>query len=172
MNARLITLCLAFTAIAAVAAERSPAPAAAPAAAAPLELKIEQLDGATFDLAAHRGHWVVVNYWATWCAPCLKEMPDLDELDARREDLVVIGLAFEEIEAAELRAFLKQRPVKYAIALVDPYAPPKAFDVPRGLPTTYLIAPDGTVAHKFLGPVTAKEIEAAIGSAAKPAADA
>ncbi|HSM10721.1 MAG TPA: TlpA disulfide reductase family protein [Lysobacter sp.] len=134
-------------------------------------LQIATLDGERYDLAAHRGKWVVVNFWATWCAPCLKEMPELSALDAMHEHIVVIGLAYEDIEAQAMHDFLQKHPVVYPIAIVDTYAPPADFDTPRGLPMTYLIAPDGTIAKKVLGPVTAAEIEAAIDQAGGPAAD-
>ena len=149
------------------------APKPAETAAAPSqvpELKLATLDHGEFDLAAHRGKWVVVNFWATWCAPCLKEMPELSAMDAMREHIEVIGLAYEEIEPADMRAFLKTHPVVYPIAIVDTYDPPKAFDTPRGLPMTYLIGPEGTIADKFLGPVTSAMIEAAIAKAGGPAA--
>ncbi len=128
-------------------------------------LKVATLDGAQYDLAAHRGKWVVVNFWATWCSPCLKEMPELSALDAMREHIEVIGLAYEEIEPAAMQAFLKTHPVAYPVAIVDVYDPPKDFATPRGLPMTYLLSPEGKVAKQFMGPVTAKEIEAAIAGA-------
>lgn len=135
-------------------------------------LRIALLDGGDYDLASRRGRWVVLNFWATWCKPCLKEMPDLDAFDAARDDVEVVGLAYEEIEPQDMRAFLKRRPVKYAIAIVDVYDPPPAFGTPRGLPMTYVIAPDGRVARRFLGPVTSTDLEAAIsGHSAKPEAD-
>jgi thiol-disulfide isomerase/thioredoxin len=125
-------------------------------------LKVDTLDDGPFDLADERGRWVVVNYWATWCAPCLKEMPELAAFDAEREDVRVIGLAFEEIELDDMRAFLARRPAGYPIAIVDVYSPPADFDVPRGLPMTYLIAPDGRIAERFLGPVTGETLAEAI----------
>jgi hypothetical protein len=89
-------------------------------------------------------------------------MPELSALDAMREDVEVIGLAYEDTTPAELKAFLGKHPVVYPVAPVDVYDPPAAFDAPRGLPTTWLIAPDGRVARHFLGPVTAADLEAAI----------
>ncbi|MGQ4660064.1 redoxin domain-containing protein [Lysobacter sp. F6437] len=156
----------------------APPPVAAPgpdgetAAADRPALKLPAIDGSGYDLAAHRGKWVVVNFWATWCAPCLKEMPELSALDAMHEHIEVIGLAYEDIEVEAMRAFLVEHPVVYPVAIVDTYAPPADFDTPRGLPMTYLIAPDGRVAKKVVGPVTAREIEDAIAAHGGPQADA
>ena len=119
-------------------------------------------DGTPYDLAAHRGRWVVVNFWATWCGPCIKEMPELSALHTMRQNVEVVGLAYEDIEPADMQAFLEERPVSYPVVVLDPMRPPQDFATPRGLPTTYLIAPDGKVARHFLGPVTAHDIEQAI----------
>jgi thiol-disulfide isomerase/thioredoxin len=134
-------------------------------------LRTTTIDGKPYDLAQHRGNWVVVNFWATWCAPCLKEMPELSALDAMRQHVEVIGLAYEDIDPEELRAFLEKHPVVYPVAIIDVYNPPADFATPRGLPMTYLIAPDGKVAKQFLGPVSAKDIEGAIAAAGGPTAD-
>lgn len=129
------------------------------AAAAPIELSVATLDGKTFNVAEHRGQWIVVNYWATWCGPCVKEMPELDELDRAREDVIVLGLAFEDTTPDDLKKFLGEHSVSYPVAAVDVYAPPAAFSVPKGLPTTHLIAPDGSLRESFIGPVTRADLE-------------
>ena len=146
-------------------AEDADADDAPPPATDTPALRVQTLDGNAYDLAARRGNWVVVNFWATWCSPCLKEMPELSALDAMREHIDVIGLAYEDITPADLRTFLQKHPVVYPVAIVDVTDPPRDFETPRGLPMTYLIAPDGRVARKFLGPVTAREIEDAIAAA-------
>lgn len=153
-----------------------PEPAAAPAtpaaSAARPTLRVATLDGKTFDLADQRGKWTIVNFWATWCGPCLKEMPELSALDAMREHIVVVGLAYEDNTPEAMQAFMKEHPVVYPIALVDVYDPPNDFETPRGLPMTYLIAPDGAVAKQYMGPVTARMIEDDIARAGGPTAGA
>ncbi len=129
-------------------------------------LEVTTYDGKPYKLADHRGKWVVVNFWATWCEPCKKEIPDFNELDKKREDVDFVGLAYEEIERADMDAFLKVIPINYPMAVLDVYNPPADFDTPMGLPLTYVIAPDGKIASKFLGPVTLADLEKVI---AKPA---
>jgi thiol-disulfide isomerase/thioredoxin len=129
-------------------------------------LQVTTVDGQPYDLAQQRGHWVVVNFWATWCKPCLKEMPELSAMANTDKDTVrIIGLAYDDIEDADLQAFVKKNPVDYPLAKVDVYNPPADFETPRGLPMTYLIAPDGRVAKRFLGPVTPAQIREAMTAA-------
>lgn len=181
-------LLLSCVAVSACKREAAPAPLPAPidasaaqpaAAAQPADagtsatrqmpsLRVTTVDGKTFDLADQRGKWTVVNFWATWCGPCLKEMPELSALDAMREHIVVIGLAYEDTTVEAMQAFLKTHPVVYPIALLDVDNPPEDFDTPRGLPMTVLVGPDGKVAKSITGPVTAHDIETVIAAAGGP----
>jgi thiol-disulfide isomerase/thioredoxin len=151
---RLLGLCAAVMSIAAMAAPAQHV----------RTLKVTTLKGAHFDLSSQRGKWVIVNYWATWCNPCIKEMPDISRFVATHKQVVAIGLAFEDTDRADIQAFLKKHPVVYPVAQVDISHPPADFAQPLGLPTTYLIAPDGTLAKKFIGPIHAADLEQVIGS--------
>jgi thiol-disulfide isomerase/thioredoxin len=125
----------------------------------PVDFTLQQLNGGPVSLSDYRGEWVVVNYWATWCAPCRKEMPELSELHEQRPDVTVLGLAFEDVEDNDFEAFLRKAPVSYPILKVDVYAPPEPFGAPKALPTTILLDPGGRAVKTFLGPVTRESIE-------------
>lgn len=148
------SIALALALIAGNAAAASPQP----------NLSVKTLDGGTFDLAAQKGKWTIVNYWATWCSPCLKELPDISAFVAAHKDKVAaIGLDFEDAEPADIEKFLKSHPLSYPVSIVDIDDPPKDFGAPKGLPNTYVIAPDGHLAKTFLGPLQAKDLSDATG---------
>lgn len=123
------------------------------------DFQLPDLDGETHRLSDYRDQWVVVNYWATWCAPCRKEIPDLSQLHDRRDDITVLGLAFEETDIETWERFLEEYPASYPILQVDVYDPPEALGAPRALPTTFMVTPDGELAHTWVGPVTGEMIE-------------
>lgn len=148
--------CAATTPVFSAPGDLVPATAAAPA------LEIETLQGDHFSLEAERGKWVVINYWATWCGPCIKEMPALSEFSASRDDVVVIGLDYESPSRERIEAFLGKHPVHYAIALVDPVDPPAGLAEPDVLPTTFVVAPDGELARTFVGPLDMKKLAALV----------
>lgn len=126
-------------------------------------IHLTTLNGKTFDLTAQRGHWVIVNYWATWCVPCITEMPALSRYVGAHKNVRAVGLAYDDSAPADIKAFLAKHPVIYPVAQVTLDKPLKDFDEPRGLPTTWVIAPDGTVAKKFVGPVTPALLDSVIG---------
>ena len=126
----------------------------------PVDFTLQQFGGAAVSLSDYRGQWVVVNYWATWCAPCRKEMPELSALHSERADVTVLGLAFEDIEENDFERFLEAAPVSYPILKVDVYQPPEPFGAPTVLPTTIILDRAGRSVKAFLGPVTRESIEA------------
>jgi thiol-disulfide isomerase/thioredoxin len=149
----------------AIALVLTPAPVLAEEAAEPVDFELEQLDGGTLAIADLRGQWVVLNYWATWCAPCRKEIPDLSELHARADHISVVGIAYEETEPEAFREFLAEFSPSYPNLLVDVYNPPQPFGAPMALPTSILLDPAGIPVKTFVGPITGAEIEAFISEA-------
>jgi len=79
-----------------------------------------------------------------------------------RDDIVVLGLAFEDTEMETFDAFLEEFNPAYPLLLVDVYAPPEPFGAPKALPTTIILNPDGYAVKTFLGPVTRENIESFI----------
>lgn len=128
------------------------------AGATGLDFELPDLDGQPHSLGDYRGQWVVVNYWATWCRPCRKEIPDLSRLHAERDDITVLGLTFEDIDTEAVKIFLEDYPASYPILMVDVYEPPPELGAPRVLPTTFLIDPGGVLLETWLGPVTSQMI--------------
>jgi len=125
----------------------------------PVDFTLQQLGGREVALSDFRGQWVLINYWATWCSPCRKEMPELSALHSERDDLTVLGLAFEDVDDSDFEAFLADIPISFPILKVDVYAPPEPFGAPKVLPTTIILDREGRAVKAFLGPVTRDAIE-------------
>jgi cytochrome c biogenesis protein CcmG, thiol:disulfide interchange protein DsbE len=101
------------------------------------------------DLRALRGHVVLLNFWASWCGPCLAEMPGLAALQAQLPDVKVIGVAFDE-DAATYQAYLARRPVPFLTVLDEKGTAHASFGTFRP-PETYVIDKGGVIRRKFIG---------------------
>jgi thiol-disulfide isomerase/thioredoxin len=125
---------------------------------------VTDTDGKKHSLAGYKGKWVLVNYWATWCPPCLEEIPDLIELhENKKNNLVVIGVAMDYRNAKQITDFAESMSITYPIVLgtrdvVNQIAPV------QGLPTTYLFNPEGKMVAQQVGPVTRASVEGYIAS--------
>jgi thiol-disulfide isomerase/thioredoxin len=112
-------------------------------------------------LAAARGHWVVVNYWAEWCKPCIKEIPELNQLARQHDDIRVFGVNYDGATGDELGAQVETLGIEFPLLTADPAAE-LGTTRPAVLPTTLVITPDGELAATLIGPQTLESLLAAI----------
>ena len=122
-------------------------------------LRLPGLDGGQVDLAALRGRPVVVNFWASWCDPCVREFPLLRQAaaDHRPDRLTVVGVLSGDSPAAA-RPFLRRHHATWPIAL-DPNTTTATAWGAVGLPHTYFIRADGTLASHQLGELTQASLD-------------
>ena len=128
-------------------------PAVPDAAATPemsRDFTLATLDGDTLSLSDLRGAWVVLNFWATWCPPCVEEMPYLNQIAAERA-VHVLGVNFNE-DALMVRQFVADHALSFPI-LMQPDDITLLVYAVRGLPRTVVIAPDGAIAHTISGQI-------------------
>lgn len=123
--------------------------------------EFEKPDGTTLEWESLRGHWVLVNYWAEWCKPCLEEIPELNELD-RASAIVVLGVNFDDIQGQELIDLGKRMGIEYGMLSEDP-GPEFGWKTPVALPATFVVDPDGDLVEARFGPQTEEDIKELIG---------
>lgn len=123
----------------------------------PLKFALTDLDGNTVKAKDFRGQWLVINYWATWCAPCRDEMPELVKFQAENADNVqVVGIAYEDAAVEKLQSFAADFNISYPLLTIDVYNPPGfAEEGGLGLPTTIVYNPEGMRHKKHMGPIDA-----------------
>lgn len=133
---------------------------AIPFAALAVDMPLTDIHGNKANLKSYLGKWVVVNYWATWCPPCIVEMPELQSFhdDHVNTDAMVIGINTELIGDQQLKAFLDDYFITYPIVNSKPTQESELGLIP-GLPTTFLVTPEGEVVARQVGPVTRDMIE-------------
>ena len=122
--------------------------------------EFDRPDGTVLEWESLRGHWVLVNYWAEWCKPCLEEIPELNELD-RSGSVVVLGVNFDEVKGEQLIDLGERMGIDYGMLEEDP-GPTFGWQLPVGLPATFVIDPDGNLQEARFGPQTEKSIRAII----------
>jgi thiol-disulfide isomerase/thioredoxin len=116
------------------------------------ELSFAARDGSPAALADFRGHWLLVNLWATWCAPCVREMPSLDRLQATLGDrLMVLAVSEDRGAAHVVTPFLEKLDLTALRIYLDPKSAVGQGLGARGLPTTFLLDGEGRIRAQLEG---------------------
>ena len=135
----------------------------APEPADAVDFTLPDLEGNAVNLSDHRGKTVVVDFWATWCPPCVFQVPELNRLhQAHRDtgDVVVIGVAVDVDGAATVGPWVAEQNVEYRIALGDEDLAMRFGAV--GFPTLVVVTPDGHVDSLHVGLIEYAELEALV----------
>tara|TARA_B100002052_G_scaffold183347_1_gene167033 strand:- start:1348 stop:1809 length:462 start_codon:yes stop_codon:yes gene_type:complete len=120
------------------------------------------VDGSSGKLDDFLGRWLIVNYWADWCPPCIKEMPELENFyNANEDKALVLTYNFDRLEGEELQSQIVRFGVNVPSILTDPGIL-FGWEAPPSLPATYIINPEGILIHTLIGPQTQKSLEALI----------
>jgi thiol-disulfide isomerase/thioredoxin len=111
----------------------------------------------TLDLERLDGQWVVINYWAEWCKPCIKEIPELNALDKRYPAVTVMGVNYDGLSGEELQAQAREFGIEFHLLTTDP-APQLGVARPVVLPTTLILDPQGRLTETLVGPQTLESL--------------
>jgi thiol-disulfide isomerase/thioredoxin len=118
-------------------------------------------------LADYQGRWVVINYWATWCAPCVAEIPEIAAFSRAHPDVVVIGVAIDADDPSMVKRFAAKVGITYPLVLSDERVE-RELGSPSVLPTTRIYDPRGHVAYDHVGRIDRATLESVTGGK-KPA---
>ncbi|MFT4825155.1 MAG: thiol-disulfide isomerase/thioredoxin [Halioglobus sp.] len=105
------------------------------------------------DVADFSGQWVVINYWAKWCKPCLQEIPELNELDHKFDNVSVLGVNYDGAIGEDLAQQISDFSIKFPVLRYDP-AKQLGTRRPSVLPTTLILNPQGELTATLVGPQT------------------
>ena len=111
------------------------------------------LDGKMVSLADYSGEVVFLNIWATWCPPCVEEMPSMEKLyqELKEEGLEILAVSIDESGAEAVGPFVAKHKLSFPV-LLDPRGEIKALYQVTGIPESYIIDKNGIVVEKIVGP--------------------
>ena len=123
-------------------------------------LVFDTADGQALEWASLRGEWVLVNYWAEWCKPCIEEIPELNRVDGE-DGVTVLAVNFDGVQGEALRELGQRMGIAYTMLAENP-APAFGWEMPQGLPATFVVTPEGELREALMGAQTEAELMSAM----------
>jgi thiol-disulfide isomerase/thioredoxin len=121
-------------------------------------------DGNSGRFADLHGRWILINYWASWCEPCIKEIPELNQFAKQHGDkAAVFAVNFDGVQGEQLREQVAKLQFAIPVLVTDP-ATTLGYDRPQALPSTFVFGPDGKLKQVLQGEQTVASLSAAIGA--------
>ena len=114
---------------------------------------IEVFNGPNTNINDLNGNWILINYWADWCAPCIKEIPELNDFAAENKNIKVYTFNFDELEIDDLKSIAKRFNIKVPSLVTHP-RDIWGIATPPAVPATYFINPNGEIAVSLFRPHT------------------
>ena len=114
---------------------------------------IEVFNGPNTNINDLNGNWILINYWADWCAPCIKEIPELNDFAAENKNIKVYTFNFDELEIDDLKPIAKKFNIKVPSLVTHP-RDIWGIATPPAVPATYFINPNGEIAVSLFRPQT------------------
>ncbi len=127
------------------------------------DFELTALDGSTVKLSALKGKVVVLDFWATWCPPCRKMIPELKKIYSKykNKNVAVIGISMDEGSLATIKTFVDNAGIKYPVVKGD-HALSKAYGYINAIPTSFIIDKAGVIRDKHTGFRSAEDMESVI----------
>ena len=124
------------------------------------ESSFEDLHKHKIHLSDFRGKWVIINYWASWCAPCYKEIPALNQFYFKHKDndAMVLGVSYDRVSKKDLKEIVAKMKIHYPVLTSDPKDQLGIENIP-GLPASYIIDPKGHLVGHLFGAQTLASLE-------------
>ena len=114
---------------------------------------IEVFNGPNTNINDLNGNWILINYWADWCAPCIKEIPELNDFASENINIKVYTFNFDELEIDDLKPITKKFNIKVPSLVTHP-RDIWGIATPPAVPATYFINPNGEIAVSLFRPQT------------------